>query len=628
MSEHRREEYQPGLSMLACMAIALLLVWLPGILRLVMAARDGVGGPQAAMEEIGLLLVQDGAFPPSVWWDYALSGGLFLGIALSIWSISRSRNGRAAELVSSTRFRLLVVAGATTLAVYAVDFLLPFPLLRYYNYKRVVFGHIAGRSVGGALGASLAVLTLFLLYYLAYRFCRGQNDRRLWAAVLIGALLFALVNFFVHVFTTTDIYDYVAGGRITGIHGGNPYLQPPNHYPDDPFMDQAAWRDVPSLYGPLWQILSGLVGIAAGNWMWTNVLAYKGIALMSYLMSTVTIAAILNRTAPERALSGTLLFAWNPLILMEGVANAHNDTLMIALLLGSLWVLAQTRRTTAPMKDHAWELVFNGLALFLLGLAVLVKVVPILLLPLFLMLLLFKERGWHRKLGLGLLLLAPVALAAFQFYRGFWEWPEIASAFARRVEMFRMSLASMTMEVLLQHVGQEKAQVIASRPFLVLFALSYLLILARAAYALYTASHPGKGTSLPARRGLPEAARRLLLGRREAKRRPWDVLIGACLSTLTLYLLLGSSWFWPWYLMWPISLLALSGDERMVVPLAIAGCVGQLSHIAWNFVWYWMGVTWDTLYQIDKVVVFFLVVPALLVYITSWCRCRVNRTGE
>ena len=56
---------------------------------------------------------------------------------------------------------------------------------------------------------------------------------------------------------------------------------------------------------------------------------HKGVALVSYFVCVLFIAAILQRVAPKRALAGTLLFAWNPLILLEGVANGHNDLLML-----------------------------------------------------------------------------------------------------------------------------------------------------------------------------------------------------------------------------------------------------------------------------------------------------------
>ena len=559
--------------------------------------------------------------PYLVWWNL-LSSGLSLGIALGIGLTAvllKNKNGADSSIAIPARFRLLAVLGTTSLAIYGLYFLLLFPLHRYYNLKQVSLGGVAERHAGVALGTTAATLALFLLYYLAYRLCRGQNDRRLWVILLLGVLLFALVTFFVCIITTLDPYDYIARGRITGVHGGNPYVQVPNDYPADPFMEHIAWRNATSAYGPLWEVLSGLISRCAGDRLWPNVLAYKGLALVSYLLSTLMIAATLRRVAPDHALSGTLLFAWNPLVLLEGLANAHNDLLMVALLLSAFWVLSQTHQTSteeSTSNKRTWGLVYGGLALVLLGMAVLVKFVPILLFPPFLLYLLVRERCWQRQLGLGLLLLIPVALVFVQCYYIFWQWPDVANTLVRRVDMFRMSIASVTKEALQQHIDNEVAQALASWPFLVAFVLSYLIVLGRTTYALRKTPPPeGEGESLASRRGFLRAVGRFLLGRWEiGQKRPWDILVGACFSIFLLYLLLANFWFWPWYLTWPIALLALSGDERTVVPLTLAGCAGEVSHVGWNFVWYWLGISWDTLYQVDALVVFFMVVPALLAY--------------
>jgi hypothetical protein len=86
------------------------------------------------------------------------------------------------------------------------------------------------------------------------------------------------------------------------------------------------------------------------------------------------------------------------------------------------------------------------------------------------------------------------------------------------------------------------------------------------------------------------------------------------LAVFMLYLLLANFWFWPWYLIWPIALLSLSSDKRLLIPLALASCAGELSHVGWNFVWYWWGISWDTLYRLEEIVVVCMYAPALLWY--------------
>src|SRR5205085_7771055 len=90
------------------------------------------------------------------------------------------------------------------------------------------------------------------------------------------------------------------------------------------------------------------LGIAAlftrtGADLFTVVLLFRGFALLTHLINCVLVWAILGKIAPSTRLSGTLLYAWNPLILIELVANGHNDGAVICLLLLGLWFYAQQK---------------------------------------------------------------------------------------------------------------------------------------------------------------------------------------------------------------------------------------------------------------------------------------------
>lgn len=576
----------------------------------------------AINEEIGILRLSSKLISPSGWWYFLFAGLVIFGLTLFIGFLSRRSNsydvGRGSVAI---RAKLTVILGAISLTTYSIFFLIPFPLHIYYNFRRVSIGWIADRNAVAAIGTSIAIVTLFLLYYFAYRLCLGQRARRLWIIVLVCALLFSIINFFAFTFSSTDIYDYVSRGRISGVLGGNPYVQVPNDFPDDPYVQLAAWKTATSAYGPLWEMLSGLVGRFSGDQLWISVLAYKGLALAGYFLCTGTIAATLRRISPKRALSGTLLFAWNPLILLEGIANVHNDLLMIAFVLGGLsclGIVIQNDQKDRTSSQVTRDLVIGAIALVLLGMAVLIKFIPILLFPPFLMVLLVREKGWKRKLGLGFLVLIPVVLIFLLYFLVFWQWPEITNTFISRINMFRMSLGSVTKEILQDYVGVQVAAGVATWPYLIAFAITYLIVLARMAHSLRASQNPEMKTSIPHRNRIMRIINRFLFGGLDdVAKQPWDILVAACLSIFVFYLLLGSLWFWPWYLIWPIALLALSVNLRWVIVLTVIGCAGQLSHILWNFVWYWMGITWDNLYRVDKVVVLLMLVPALCVYLLS-----------
>ncbi len=562
--------------------------------------------------------------PPDLIHWLILCGGLSLGFALGVWPLVRLA-GMMREIewhMPRLRSHLLAALGLVSLFTYLLNFLLPFPLERYYNLTLVCMGRIADRDGGVALATTAAILALFLLYGLAYWLCRGPHGRRQWATIIIIALLLAGVNFFVAVITSTDVYDNIARGRITGVYGGNPYVHTPVDYPFEPFADYTSWDDATSAYGPLWETLGALLSRLAGDHLWPNVLAQKLLALAGYLLSVILIAAILRRIAPERAPAGTLLFAWNPLVLMEGVANAHNDLLMVALFLGAFWFMSQEGQVDE--RSHSRRLVYGGVALLLLTAAALVKFVPVLFFPFFLLYLLIPQRTWRRRLALGALLLAPAAWLVVQYYAVFWEWPAVADTFTRRAEMFRMSIPSAMVDILRPHLGEETASAVTREPFLWTFVLCYLGVLVRAAVALARAQTPGRHDPLALLPASWRKAGRILFGVIRAGQ-PMDILLRACLVSLLLYLLLVSFWFWPWYLLWPFALLALLGDERFLIPLFLAGCAGELAHMGWNYLWYWWGVTWETTYQIDALVIFGLTVPALLAYMLLGRRRRGRR---
>lgn len=627
---------------------SLLLFSLPPLLLFVIGSPGSLSPDDAAASwdpafEITGPAPALGLSQPLAQWTL-LSASLFLGFAAAAWLVVRLL-GRKAEantsLAPKPRFVLLIVLGVSSLALYTVNFFLAFPLRRYYNVKQISVGLIADRDRIVVAGMALAIVALFLLFGLAYRLCRGHDSRRLWAVVLLGAFLLAGVNLLVAPITSIDLYDYIARGRIAGIHQGNPYTQVPNDYAWDPFMAYASWGHKTSAYGPLWETLSALLSRLAGNELWPNVLVYKGLALLCYMLSVGLIAAILRKRMPERALGGTLLFAWNPLILQEGLANGHNDLLMVVFFLAAFWVLNAVEvplDLRLPSPGRAWRWIGAGAALLLLGASILVKFVPGLFLPFFFLYLFSGQKaGWQRiRAGLvsGSLLLLLLALLVVAHYLPFWEprteeatsfWESgLGETISRRVEMFRMSVPSVAKEALQQSIPEEQAQQRVLNVFLNLFGLSYLWLLLRTAWDLGWFCAPRWGERFGAQPGLKGALARLLGQARGAAGPPWEILLRACASAFLLYVLLVSFWFWPWYLIWPIALLALTDDQMTVLPLALAGAAGQLGHLAWNFVWYWWGISWNTLYEIDGMIVFATLVPALLVYLVKKLACDLR----
>lgn len=175
-----------------------------------------------------------------------------------------------------------------------------------------------------------------------------------------------------------DLYRYLWDGRLAA-HGINPFPRPP----DDPAF--APWHDalyahlnhasVPTIYPPLAQGLFALAWKLGGT-----PVAWKAILLALETALVAGLAVLLRRRGlPQERL---LLYYWNPLVVVECYGSGHVDLAAAAFVVLALALLEAGRRGTLGAARRA----ISGVAL---GAAVLVKLVPLLLVPA-----LARRRAW------------------------------------------------------------------------------------------------------------------------------------------------------------------------------------------------------------------------------------------
>jgi alpha-1,6-mannosyltransferase len=202
-----------------------------------------------------------------------------------------------------------------------------------------VFGR-SGIDLG--LGGLIAVLALmFVSYALAIRAVDQLSAR----AVLIGVAALNAVVLLAPPLLSTDIFSYMAYGRIGALYGANPYLHGPTAIALDPLYPfvAARWVSTPTAYGPLFTAISYL--LAPLN-IARSVIAYKTIAAISSLVIVVVVwnAARLRGLNPVKAVA---LVGLNPVIVIYGVGGGHNDLLMLAILLTGVYVLLRQKERTS-----------------------------------------------------------------------------------------------------------------------------------------------------------------------------------------------------------------------------------------------------------------------------------------
>lgn len=383
------------------------------------------------------------------------------------------------------------------------------------------------------VGRLLALLVLFGGYIQALRRVRHESSGAYsLRQLLVGVVLFSVPLLLLPFILSSDVYSYIFYGRLTALYGANPMLVTPRMYANDPFFNYISdWTDTASTYGPLWTMLShGLTLIVerGGGAVWLYLLAYKLLVLGGHLLNVVLLWILLGRWKPRQQLAGTLLYAWNPLALIEFAGSAHNDALMLT---GILIALLFAQR-------GAWRR-----AIVALVLAALVKWIAIVLLPLY-GLMLFRQRAtWSGRV---LLVVQATVLAlgcAVVFYAPYWGGGRVVAALtaAPAATLWHNSIP---------------AEVVQQVPY-VLHSLGYgpdprpaankaLILEERRELALVVGLFS---------RGVVALA--MLIGLYAIWRRPTFEQFVRSSFWLLFVTLVVALWFWPWYLTWLLPLAAL-----------------------------------------------------------------------
>lgn len=216
------------------------------------------------------------------------------------------------------------------------------PMLPYSPYFTGWLRHLTGQRL------SYTVFLGNLLAFSAAYACLLPLARRLPTRAII-ALLFVVYTlvFIGPILLSTDVFSYIAYARLGVVHGLNPYTHAPWDALHDPVYRYVGtdWIHAATAYGPLYTLFSypfGLLGVVGAIWG-MKVVAQAACVCMLWL--TWLCAA---RRGLDRKLA-LVAVGLNPLVVIYSLASAHNDFLMVALMMAAVYLTI-----TAP-DDRATE---------------------------------------------------------------------------------------------------------------------------------------------------------------------------------------------------------------------------------------------------------------------------------
>ena len=261
-------------------------------------------------------------------------------------------------------------------------------LVQWYSvFEHTKAPHYALQSLEGqfdnpvlrqTLGIFIALSAVYAIVLVALG-RTGKPARTALVAVLVIALAMGVGSVLLYPVGALDVFNYMVELKLTWHHGENPYMTTYAAYREDVYGLHAFLVDVRLFYGPAWVVSSWLPVAITGFTDLVHTLL--GIKIFHLALAALVSGLIgWHLRGSRHQWLAVAAFVANPLVMFEGVANAHNDILLTVFLVGA--VIALERRS--PLAGP------------LLALSALVKVYSGVLLPLFIVVALRDRWGWKR----------------------------------------------------------------------------------------------------------------------------------------------------------------------------------------------------------------------------------------
>lgn len=432
-------------------------------------------------------------------------------------------------------------------------------------------------TASAALLMTIVALLAVYIWAINYASRRGRDTsvpvligKQGLLMIIVGALLFGLTLLFQAKLLSDDVFTYIFSGRILVVYGADPLNTAPTQYIPDPYLQWViSGRSAPNIYGPLWLCISALLVSFKANAAIT-LLLFKSFDLLMHLFNCVLVWAILSKLAPTRRFLGTLLYAWNPLVLLELAGSGHSEGALLFLLLLTTWVIVQ--------GTHIWG---HIAVCILFGFAISINLIALVAAPLYIW---FDLRTHKSSMSLVwgccwrvLLMLLPAMAISLPFWRGTSTFFAITSAIDMAhfvhspvgVLAFPLRAAFLGVDDFLHFPSFLQPFLSADITLRATATLIFVLIYANLFTNVRQAPTTFGGTRYSAKSD-PEMTIPGI-----------DVLLSSWGTAVFWYMILVSGWFWPWYMLWMLwavvlrrldaftkTVIVLSGTSLLLYPLA------------------------------------------------------------
>lgn len=241
------------------------------------------------------------------------------------------------------------------------------------------------------------IIACYLPFFAIYAFIlkKTATKNAIYFFVATGIFLRFLL-LFSYPNLSDDLYRFIWDGRLL-LNGINPFDHLPKYYIDNQIAVDGITPDLFSklnspeyftIYPPVAQLTFAIAVWLFPNSIWGSALVMKLFLFLFEIGSIVLIISLLKKW--KLPLKNVLIYALNPLIIIEICGNLHFEGAMIFFLLLAIWLLVKLEiRYQIPERYPLPALGFSAVAF---ALSIASKLLPLMFLPFFI-----KRLGWKKS---------------------------------------------------------------------------------------------------------------------------------------------------------------------------------------------------------------------------------------
>lgn len=181
------------------------------------------------------------------------------------------------------------------------------------------------------------VLLLFVFYLFFLRLVQQRKitKKQVWSLIFITSFI---LTFSYNAFSY-DLFNYVFDAKIVTYYNQNPYEHKALDYLGEPMLSFMHWTHRVYPYGPVWLVATVPLSYLGFGFLLPTLILFKTLATLSFLGTAFFIGKILQKISKENELFAISFFAFNPLVIIEGLVSAHNDMPMMFLAIAAIYFL-------------------------------------------------------------------------------------------------------------------------------------------------------------------------------------------------------------------------------------------------------------------------------------------------